>query len=169
MTEGLFLINGDEPLTRLQPAEFEREDVFQALLARFPELLTDADFGEGEPRKWLLVTREAMVPAEADGSGRWSLDHLFLDQDGVPTLVEIKRASDTRLRREVVAQMLDYAANAVNYWKPEDIEKWLNQRCQQDGLKSSNEALRTAFGIDQLGLETYWRTVRANLGSRKSV
>jgi hypothetical protein len=167
MTEGLFLINGDEPLTRLQPAEFEREDVFQALLARFPELLTDADFGEGEPRKWLLVTREAMVPAEADGSGRWSLDHLFLDQDGVPTLVEIKRASDTRLRREVVAQMLDYAANAVNYWKPEDIEKWLDKRCQQDGLESSNEALRTAFGIDQTGLETYWRSVRANLGSRR--
>ena len=167
MTEGLFLINGDEPLTRLQPAQFEREDAFQALLARFPELLTDADFGEGEPRKWLLVTREAMVPAEADGSGRWSLDHLFLDQDGVPTLVEIKRAGDTRLRREVVAQMLDYAANAVNYWKPEDIEKWLDERCRQDGRESSNEALRAAFGIDQTGLEAYWRSVRANLGSRR--
>jgi hypothetical protein len=108
-----------------------------------------------------------MVPAEADGSGRWSLDHLFLDQDGVPTLVEIKRASDTRLRREVVAQMLDYAANAVNYWKPEDIEKWLDERCRQDGRESSNEALRAAFGIDQNELEGYWRSVRANLGSRR--
>jgi hypothetical protein len=167
MAEGLFLINGDEPPTRLQPAEFESEDLFQALLARFPELLTDADFGEGTPRKWLLVTREAMVPDEADGSGRWSLDHLFLDQDGVPTLVEIKRAGDPRLRREVVAQMLDYAANAVNFWKPEDIEKWLDERCREDGRESSNEALRSAFGIDQTGLEAYWRSVRANLGSRR--
>ena len=28
-----------------------------------------------------------------------------------PTLVEVKRSSDTRIRREVVGQMLDYAAN----------------------------------------------------------
>ena len=31
-------------------------------------------------------------------------------------LVECKRASDTRTRREVVAQMLDYAANGTQYW-----------------------------------------------------
>jgi hypothetical protein len=29
--------------------------------------------------------------------------------------VEVKRSTDTRLRREVVGQMLDYAANAVVY------------------------------------------------------
>ncbi len=115
MTEGLFLIDRDASPKRLAPAEFTTEREFQLLLAQFPELLTDADFGEGSPRKWLLVTREAMVPDKEDGSGRWSLDHLFLDQDGIPTLVEMKRASDTRARREVVAQMLDYAANAVNY------------------------------------------------------
>jgi hypothetical protein len=33
------------------------------------------------------------------------------DQNAVPTLVEVKRSSDTRIRREVVGQMLDYAAN----------------------------------------------------------
>ena len=31
----------------------------------------------------------------------------------MPTLVEVKRSSDTRIRREVVGQMLHYAANAV--------------------------------------------------------
>jgi hypothetical protein len=31
----------------------------------------------------------------------------------VPTLLEVKRSSDTRIRREVVGQMLDYAANGV--------------------------------------------------------
>jgi hypothetical protein len=40
------------------------------------------------------VTREAGVPDGDDASDRWSLDHLFLDQDGVPTLVEVKRSSD---------------------------------------------------------------------------
>src|SRR6185312_796656 len=46
----------------------------------------------------------------------WSLDHLFLDEEGVPMLVEVKRSTDTRIRREVVGQMLDYAANALSYW-----------------------------------------------------
>jgi hypothetical protein len=31
-----------------------------------------------------------------------------LDQDAVPTLVEVKRSSDTRIRREVMGQMSDY-------------------------------------------------------------
>jgi hypothetical protein len=39
----------------------------------------------------------------------------------VPTLVEVKRSSDTRIRREVVGQMLDYAANAVVYWPLERL------------------------------------------------
>ncbi|HEX8387388.1 MAG TPA: hypothetical protein VF636_00100, partial [Sphingomonas sp.] len=47
----------------------------------------------------------------------WSVDHLFVTRDAVPVLVELKRAVDTRLRREVVGQMLDYAANATAYWE----------------------------------------------------
>ena len=129
----MFLIEKGGKPKRLPAATFQTEDEFRRLLADFPELLTDADFGEGSPRKWLLVTREAMVPDSQDGSGRWSLDHLFLDQDGVPTLVEIKRASDPRVRREVVAQMLDYAANAARWWKAQDIERWLEERCRREG------------------------------------
>jgi hypothetical protein len=45
---------------------------------------------------------------------------LFVDRDGVLVLVEVKRSSDTRIRREAVGQMLDYAANAVRYW-PVDV------------------------------------------------
>jgi hypothetical protein len=36
-----------------------------------------------------------------------------LDQDAILTIVEVKRSTDTHVRREVVGQMLDYAANAV--------------------------------------------------------
>ena len=75
----------------------------------------------GDPRRWLLVRREMGVPDEELGSDRWSLDHLFLDQDAMPTLVEVKRSSDTRIRREVVGKMLDYAANAVAHWSIDQI------------------------------------------------
>ncbi len=49
----------------------------------------------------MLVSREMNVPGEEDGGARWSLDHLFLDQDAIPTLVEVKRSTDTRIRRAV--------------------------------------------------------------------
>ena len=49
------------------------------------------------------------------GSDRWSFDHLFLDQDNVPTLVEVERSSDTRVRRDIRGQLLDYAAKALVY------------------------------------------------------
>lgn len=65
-----------------------------------------------EGRGWVSIQREAPISSEADGSVRCCLDHLFLDSEGVPTLVEVKRSSDRRIRREVVGQMLDYAANA---------------------------------------------------------
>ena len=39
----------------------------------------------------------------------------------MPTFIEVKRASDTRARREVVAQMLDYAANGSMFWTAEQL------------------------------------------------
>ncbi len=35
--------------------------------------------------------------------------------------MEVKRSTDMRIRREVVGQMLDYAANALSYWRVETI------------------------------------------------
>jgi hypothetical protein len=45
MTEGLFLIDKDNAPKRMEARTFESEDEFQALIAKFPDLLTDADFG----------------------------------------------------------------------------------------------------------------------------
>jgi hypothetical protein len=106
----IFGLKDDQTLLPLETAEFRSEDAFQKLLAAFPLLLSDSQMDSASPRRWLLLKREKSIPAEDGGGARWSVDHLFVDQDGVPTLVEVKRQSDTRLRREVVGQMLDYAA-----------------------------------------------------------
>jgi hypothetical protein len=81
----------DEQLIPLEPTEFATEYDFQSLLEKFPKLLTWEQNDADMPRQWLLLKREKAVPAEDGGSGRWSVDHLFVDQDGVPTLVEVKR------------------------------------------------------------------------------
>ena len=106
MADGIFLIQGGT-LTELIDRQFETETVFQELLASNPSLLAGSQINPNVPRRWLLVRREMGIPAEEAGGDRWSIDHLFLDQDGIPTLVEVKRSTDTRLRRELVGQMLD--------------------------------------------------------------
>ena len=113
------------------------------------------------PRRFVLIDREYPIASAAAEGGRWSLDHLFLDQDGVPTLVEVKRGSDTRIRREVVGQMMDYAANAVAYWPMEVIRDRFVDRCNSRG-QVPEEALRQEFGVE-VDWEAYWADVRANL------
>src|SRR6266516_4749259 len=132
-------MRGDDELVEMRETPYEAEDVLQQLIAKFPSLLAGDQFGIAAPRRWLLVGREASLPDDEDAAGRWSVDHLFLDQDAVPTLVEVKRSSDTRIRREVVGQMLDYAANAVAYWPVESIRTEFEARCRADSLDPEAE------------------------------
>jgi len=164
MTENLFLLGKDNSLRVLTSTGFVSEDAFQEILARFPKLLTDSDFGEETPRRWVLVRREVGISDRDGGSGRWSLDHLFLDQDGVPTLVEVKRATDTRARREVVAQMLDYAANAISYWKVDKLAEDFSRTCADEGT-SPTDRLRELLQADQPDEEAFWKAVETNLVS----
>jgi hypothetical protein len=103
--------------------------VLQELLVKYPNLLAGDESSDERPQRWVLVQREAGVGTELDGGGRWWIDHLFLDQDGVPTLVEVKRSTDSRIRREVVGQMLDYAANALAYWPVERLQLAFEATC----------------------------------------
>lgn len=113
------------------------------------------------PRRWLLIAREMAVPGEPDGSDRWSLDHVFLDQDAIPAIVEVKRSTDTRIRREVVGQMLEYAANAVVYWPADVLRSRFDARCQVDGV-DPDEALEAFLG-PEVDTETFWERARTNL------
>jgi hypothetical protein len=117
----------------------------------------------GENEELLPIQRELEVP-DGDGAlGRWALDHLFVDRNGVPVLVEVKRACNTRSRREVVAQMLDYAANGVAYWPlPRLIEAF--QRTAADNDASPEERLTGWLGPEH-DAETSWQQVESNLRS----
>ena len=146
----------------MRASPFESEDVFQTLLATHPSLLAGDAVNPDSPRRWLLVAREQGVPGEEGGAGRWSLDHLFVDQDGVPTLVEVKRASDTRGRREVVAQMLDYAANGVVYWPAEVMQRQFERTCASDG-REPDDAVRELLGSPEADPAAFWAQVDVNL------
>ena len=163
MSGSIFAVDKHGSLIRMAPALYESEDLLQRLIADHPDVLHDANSAEGGPRRWLLVTREGPIPDQAGGSPRWSVDHLLLDQDGVPTFVEVKRSTDTRIRREVVGQMLDYAANAVLHWPVTEIQSLFQTSCERDH-RDPEEVLREYLGdIDPVD---YWESVNSNLASR---
>lgn len=155
----IYLVNRQGGLIEMRASIYAKEADFQALLAQHPDLLDGEQFNPEDPRRWLLVGREVSVPdADAD---RWSLDHLLLDQDAVHTLVEVKRKSDTRLRREVVAQMLDYAANGAAWWSGGWMRDQLAIRCSGEGLDPDEEVVRLL--ANSLGVEDFWQRAESNL------
>src|SRR3984893_2330161 len=158
---GVFVLTDQHQLVPMKSAQFVTEDEFQNLLVNFPELLSGDTAERYIPRGWLLLTREQPVPAEDGGAGRWSIDHLFVDQDGIPTFVEVKRQTDTRLRREVVGQMLDYAANAVVYWPVEQLRAEFEQGCTSNGTNPEDE-IRDRLALDG-DAEILWQRVKTNL------
>jgi hypothetical protein len=141
---------------------YVREDVLQELLANHHDLLAGEQINPETPRKWLLVAREFGVPKEVDGASNWSLDHLFIDQDGTPTFVECKRSQDTRARREVVAQMLDYAANGTAYWPLERLRRVSAETAMAHG-DSVDDKVRSLLGPDSDDVDVFWEKVEANL------
>lgn len=129
----------------------------QKLVAAHPELIADQDGA------LLLIRREQPIADREDGSGRWSLDHLFVTRGGVPVLVELKRAVDTRLRREVIGQMLDYAANGTAYWQGGRVADSFAATMTQQGRDADAELAVFLGGATDP--QQFWQQVDANFAA----
>jgi hypothetical protein len=160
VAEDVIFVRQGEELVALAVAPYEAEAVLQELLEHHPQLLAGYEMSRSDPRRFLLVCREAPV-ADQFGSGRWSLDHLFVDQDAVPTLVEVKRSSDTRIRREVVGQMLDYAANGTRYWGDGALAQLFKRTCADIG-RDPAAVLQEVAGQD-VDAQDFWDRAERNL------
>ena len=112
MAERIYIRSDGGGLSPLEEEPFSTEDELQALIAEHPELLDGQQIRPGDPRRWILVTREKGIAETTDSGARWSVDHLIIDQDAVPTLAEVKRGSNPEIRRAIVGQLLEYAAHA---------------------------------------------------------
>jgi hypothetical protein len=157
---GIFLLGDDGGLVKLTERPYDAEDRLQTLLADHPDLLAGEQIDSATPRRWFHIQREIGIPAAEGGADRWALDHVFLDQDAVPTFVEVKRSSDTRIRREVVGQMLDYAANATRYWPVDLIREQFAAACaarNEDPSLALNEWLGPEADVEQ-----FWEMARRN-------
>jgi hypothetical protein len=161
---GIYLVRQDGSLVAMSETPYSSEGLLQELLAKYPSLLAGDQVDAASPRKWLLVSRETGVPDREAGADRWSVDHLFLDQDGIPTLVEVKRSTDSRIRREVIGQMLDYAANAVAYWPIETLQAVFKERCRSES-SDPDRILEEFLGTRDPA--EFWQAVKTNLQARR--
>jgi hypothetical protein len=153
----IYTVDAAGTLTAMRPAEPRSEDFMQNLVASHPELIADQDGA------LLLIRREQPIADREDGNGRWSLDHLFVTRNGVPVLVELKRAVDTRLRREVIGQMLDYAANGTAYWQGGRIAESFAASMAKQGLDA--DAVLAAFLGATADPQKFWEQVDANFAA----
>lgn len=134
----------------------------QTLLGKNHSLLAGDQISPEDPRRWLLVKREMPVPDPNSGEDRWSIDFFFVDQAGMPTFVECKRYYDTRSRREVVGQMLEYAANGIFYWGKEAIRQYADATARE-----RNETLEAALvqltNDESVTVDMFLETILTNL------
>jgi hypothetical protein len=137
------------------------------LIAKHPDLLAGDQIDADAPPRWLLIRREAAIPDSADGGDRWSVDHLLVDQYGMPTLVEVKRSTDPRIRREVIGQMLDYVANAQAYWATGRMRQMLAEQMGSAELGDARLAEHLAVNDQPEAvaerINSFWSEVEANL------
>lgn len=133
------------------------EDALQSLFEDYPEILPGHQIAAGndDPPTFVLLRREMPV------GGSWSLDHLYADQHGVLTLVETKLSQNPESRREVIGQIIEYAANAQNSWNSAVIREKASLYWQSRGEALEN-VLENAFGPD-FDVEGFWTLVDSEL------
>jgi hypothetical protein len=164
--DAIFLVKDSGELQRVEHELYASEDILQALVAKHPDVLAGDQIDPEAPPRWLLLRREASVPDSATGEGRWWLDHLLLDQYAKPTLVEVKRSTDSRIRREVIGQMLDYIANAQAYWAAGRMREMLGD--ESGSIEAGDERLAEFLELNEAPeraeeIGRFWQRVEANL------
>jgi hypothetical protein len=168
VTDLIYVVGNGGVLSPAARTPYRLEDDLQQLIADHPELLPGDQIDPVNPRRWRLIRREAGVGPSRD-SARWSVDHLFVDQDATPTLVEAKRGGNPEARREVVAQLLEYAANGTLYWPVEQLRSWFEERFSghDAAVTSITELLQGNDGADGEGAyQGFWDLVGNNLRDR---
>ncbi len=159
-SDAIFLVSDSGELHRVEHQLYASEDILQQLVAKHPEILAGDQIDPEAPPRWLLLRREPGIPDRVGGEVRWWLDHLLLDQFGIPTLVEVKRSTDSRIRREVISQMLDYVANAQANWAAGTMRDMLRE--EAGSVDRADARLAEFLGVDnQLegaseGLDRFW-------------
>ena len=167
MPERIYTSASDGTLEALEETPFPTEDELRALIAEHPELLDDEQIRPGDARRCILVTREKGIAPSAGEAARWSVDHLIIDQDAVPTLAEVKRGSNPEIRRTIVGQLLEYAAHASETWTAEELRGAFERQAEARGRDADAELAVLLQTDEDPDVDGFWEDVSTNLAAKR--
>ena len=167
MPERIYTSAENGGLEALEETPFSSEDELQVLIAEHPELLDGEQIRPGDARRWILVTREKGIAESSGGTARWAVDHLFIDQDAVPTLAELKRGSNPEIRRSIVGQLLEYAAHASETWTGEELRDAFERAADAQGRDPRDELAALLETDGEPDVDGFWRDVATNLAAKR--
>ncbi len=168
MPERIYNQAGEGRLEPLEEMPFDVEKKLQALIAAHPELLDGEQISPGNERRWILIKPEKGIASSAGEAARWLVDHLIIDQDAIPTLVEVKKGDNSEIRRKVVGQMLEYAAHAAESWTADELRKEFEEKCVAQSLDPATEiaTLLNEDGDPDI-VNRFWEDVATNLIAKR--
>ena len=158
---------GESGLEPLDEQPFDTEDELQRLIAEHPELLDGEQMRPGDPRRWILITREQGIAETPGEHHRWAVDHLIIDQEAMPTLAEVKLRSNTEIRRTVVGQLLEYAAHAAQTWSADELRRKFRQSSRARGGDPDRELKALLQVASDSEADQFWEQVTENLDARR--
>lgn len=167
MPERIYLLADQGDLSEMTEERFDTEAALQRLIAEHPELLAGEQIDPHDPPRFVLVKREKGIAETSETTrSRWAVDHLLIDQNAMPTLVEVKRGDNRELRRTVVGQMLEYAAYASRSWTAEEL-RHVFERQAEERNETLNELLSTLVNEEEVDEHSFWEDVAKNLAANR--
>jgi len=113
----ILLIEGENSKV-IDKVKFTEEGKLQDYLEEYPSLIPLSEIVEGASAL-LCIGREV-------GAGQGAVDLLFIDKDGLLTVVETKLAKNPEARRTVIGQIIEYASY-ISQWATDDVYRIANQ------------------------------------------
>ena len=153
----IYMIKKDDELIPIEEEKHARELDFQKLIKKYPDLIPGDQIDSEDPRRWLYIGEEVHFPTL--GGGDLRLDLLFLDQDGIPTLVELKRGENKEIKREVVSQIMEYGANILLSMDIRGLRKMLEE--------NNDTTVSEFLNKDESEEDEFWEIVYGNLKAEK--
>ena len=129
------------------------EASLQSLIEKNPEVIPGSQIEPGvdAPPTFLTLGKEISIQGQA-------LDLLLVDQRGILTLVECKLMENTQARREVVGQIMDYAANAADVWGGGRLREAASRYWGEN-----TDDVVSEFAGDELDADGFWAQAEENL------
>lgn len=133
------------------------EITLQDLITNYPEMIPSKDIDPNDPPRFLVIKTEAGLTAG-------SIDILIVDHNGVPTVVEVKLMDNRDMRRNVLAQGIEYLSLLKMEWDAERFAEegehfWRSRNSDLD----TEARRRFGFSLD----EEFLHKIDANIHSNK--